>query len=89
MFTLAYRSIEHHFWGETLNTTVYLLNLSPCVPLDLEVPNKVWIGKDVSYDHLSMFGCKSFMHIPKDERSKLNVKTLQCIFMGYGQDKFR
>ncbi|KAF2300465.1 hypothetical protein GH714_013629 [Hevea brasiliensis] len=28
------------------------------------------------------------MHITKDERSKLNAKIRQCIFIGYGQDKF-
>ena len=28
------------------------------------------------------------MHVPKDERSKLDVKTKQCIFIGYGQDEF-
>lgn len=43
---------------------------------------------DVSYDHLRVFGCKAFVHIPKDERSKLNVKTRQCVFLGYGQDEF-
>ena len=28
------------------------------------------------------------MHVPKDERSKLDVKTKQCIFIDYGQDEF-
>ena len=28
------------------------------------------------------------MHIPKYERSKLDVKTWQCIFVGYGQNEF-
>ena len=28
------------------------------------------------------------MHIPKDERSKFDVKTRQCIFIGYGLDEF-
>lgn len=33
-------------------------------------------------------GCKAFVHIPKDERSKLDDKTRQCVFVGYGQDEF-
>ncbi|KAB5519390.1 hypothetical protein DKX38_023709 [Salix brachista] len=53
-----------------------------------DVPDRVWNGKDVSYDHLRVFGCKAFVHIPKDERSKLDVKTRQCIFLGYGLDEF-
>ncbi|KAJ0754054.1 putative RNA-directed DNA polymerase [Helianthus annuus] len=49
---------------------------------------KVWSGKDVSYDDLRVFGCKAFVHIPKDERTKLDVKTKPCIFVGYGGDEF-
>ncbi|VFQ61773.1 unnamed protein product [Cuscuta campestris] len=50
--------------------------------------DRVWSGKEVSYDHLRVFGCKDFVHVPKDERSKLDVKTRQCIFVGYGHDEF-
>lgn len=39
--------------------------------------------RDVSYDYLRVFYCKAFVHIPKDERSKLNDKVKQCIFIGY------
>ncbi|KAJ0080613.1 hypothetical protein Patl1_23435 [Pistacia atlantica] len=30
----------------------------------------------------------AFVHIPRDERSKLDMKTRQCIFIGYGLDEF-
>ena len=52
------------------------------------IPNNVWYGKDVSYDHLRVFGCKAFVHVPKDERLKLDAKTRHCIFIGYGLDEF-
>jgi len=58
------------------------------VILDSEVPNKFWFGKNVSYDHLHVFNCKAFVHIPRDERSKLDAKTRLCIFIGYGEDEF-
>ena len=35
-----------------------------------------------------MFSCKTFVHIPKDERSKLDVKAKPCIFLGYGHEEF-
>ncbi|KAF2294496.1 hypothetical protein GH714_012366 [Hevea brasiliensis] len=53
-----------------------------------EAPEKVWSRKNVSYGHLWVFGFKAFVHVPKDERSKLDVKTRQCAFIGYGQDQF-
>ena len=74
--------------GEALMTAVYLINLSPTYPLQGDVPNRVWYNKDVSYDHLKVFGCKAFVHIPQYERLELDAKTRQCIFLGYGLDEF-
>ena len=67
---------------------MHVINLTPTVSLDSEVSNKIWFGKNVNYDHLHVFGCKAFVHIPRDERSKLDAKTRQCIFIGYGKDEF-
>ncbi|RDY10271.1 hypothetical protein CR513_05239, partial [Mucuna pruriens] len=80
--------LPKHFWGEALYTAVHVINLSPTVALNTEVPDKIWFGKDVKYDHLRVFGCKAFVHVPKDERSKLDMKTRQCIFIGYGLDEY-
>ena len=76
------------FWGETLNTIVHVLNLTPCVPLGSEVPNIIWSGKDISYSLLCVFGCKAFDHVPKDERSKFDAKTKAHVFVGYDLDEF-
>jgi len=85
---LSQAQLSKSFWAEALSTVVHILNLTPCVPLDFDIPNRVWTGKDVSYDHLRVFGCKAFVHIPKDDRSKLDSKSRQCIFIGYGLDEF-
>jgi len=79
--------LPKRFWGEALITAIHVINLNPAVALDGNVPDNVWFGKNVSYDHLRVFGCKAFVHVPKDERSKLDMKTKQCIFIGYGQDE--
>ena len=42
---------------------ILLLMLSPVVTLDGDVPDRVWTGKNVSYDHLRVFGCKTFVHL--------------------------
>jgi hypothetical protein len=71
-----------------LSTAVYLINLSPSYPLQGDIPNWVFNDKEVSYEHLKVFGCKAFVHIPQDERSKLDSKTRECIFLAYGGDQF-
>ncbi|RDX90856.1 hypothetical protein CR513_27235, partial [Mucuna pruriens] len=85
---LSEARLPKHFWGEALYTVVHVINLSPVVALNTEVPNKIWFGKYVKYDHLRVFGCKAFVHVPKDERSKLVMKTRQCIFIGYSLDEY-
>jgi len=54
---------------------MHVLNLTPCIPLEFDVPNIVWTSKDVSYDYLRVFGYEAFVYISKDERFKLDVKT--------------
>ena len=85
---LSHAKLPKSFWGEGMRTTIDLINLSPLVPLNGDVPERVWKGKDVSYDHLRVFGCRAFVYIPKDERSKLDGKAKPCIFVGYGHEDF-
>nr|KYP61730.1 Retrovirus-related Pol polyprotein from transposon TNT 1-94 [Cajanus cajan] len=80
--------LPKQFWGETWYMVVHVINLSLAIALNSEVPNKIWFGKNVKYDYLRVFSCKAFVLVPKDERSKLDTKTRQCIFIGYGEDEF-
>jgi hypothetical protein len=72
---LSEAKLPQSFWVEALSTATHVINLSPVYALQGDVPDRVWYKKDVSYDHLRVFGCKAFVHVPKDERSKLEAKT--------------
>ncbi|GKV04185.1 hypothetical protein SLEP1_g16379 [Rubroshorea leprosula] len=85
---LKMATLPKPFWGEAVNTVVYLINRSPSVPLNFQIPEKAWTEKDVGYSHLRVFGCKAFMHVPKEQRSKLDDKAIPCIFVGYGDEEF-
>jgi transposase InsO family protein len=85
---LKMAGLHKSFWGEATLTACYLINRSPSVPLDFDIPERVWSGRDVSYSHLKVFGCKAFAHVPKENRLKLDDKTLPCIFLGYGNEEF-
>jgi hypothetical protein len=85
---LSHAKLPKHPWGKAMRTAVDLINLSPSIPLDGDIPQRVWIGKDVSFKHLKMFGCRAFVHIPRDERSKLVSKVKKCIFTGYRHEEF-
>ena len=37
-------------------------------------------------NNLKVFGCRAYVHIPKDERSKLDDKVKEYIYLGYGYE---
>ena len=39
---LKLAKLPKSFWGEAVNTAVYLINRSPSVPLDFDIPQRVW-----------------------------------------------
>ena len=76
------------FWGDAVNTVVYLINRGPSSTLDVGISEEAWIGKQVKYSFLITFGCEAFFHIYKDDRTKLEAKSKKCTFIGYGIDDF-
>jgi len=71
------------FWADAVNTTVYLINRGPSLPLNYEILEEAWTYKEVNLNHLCTFGCISYVHIELDRRSKLDLKSKRCIFIGY------
>ena len=37
---------------------------------------------------MKIFGCEAFVHIPKEKRTKLDNKSMKCIFLGYVDGEF-
>jgi hypothetical protein len=66
-----------------VGTTCYLVNGSPSSALDEKSPQEVWTGKKPSLTHLKVFGYDAYVHVPKENGSKLDKKDEKCIFIGY------
>jgi hypothetical protein len=75
--------LGQEFWAKAVGTTCYLVNRSPSSTLADKTPHEVWSGKKPSLQHLRVFGCDSYVHVPKENRSKLDKKLEKCIFIGY------
>ena len=59
------------FWADVVNTIVYLINRRPSSTLDGGIPQEAWTGKQVKYSFLRTFGYEAFVHIDKENRTKL------------------
>ena len=77
-----------HFWADAVHTAVYLINRGPSTPLDGGIPEEAWTGKKVNYSFLKTFGCEAFVHVDKENRTKLDAKSQKCTFIGYGIDEY-
>ena len=80
---LSGADLEQEFWAEEVGTACYLVNRSPSSTLVEKNLPEVWIGKKSSLEHLKVFGCDAYVHLPKENRSKLDKNTEKCIFIGY------
>ena len=75
--------LGQEFWEEVAETTCYLVNISPSAVLEDKTPQEVWTIKKPSLSHLRVFGCDSYVHVPKEKRTMLDSKSKKCIFIGY------
>jgi hypothetical protein len=66
-----------------MGTTCYLVNRSPSSELDDKTPQEVWTSKKTSLTNLKVFGCEACVHVPKENRSKIDKKVEKCIFSKY------
>jgi hypothetical protein len=77
------KNLLNAFWAKSINTIVYLKNRSPTRCLDNVTPFEALYGSKPAVHNLKVFGCKSFSHIPNENRKKLDAKSIKCIFIGY------
>jgi hypothetical protein len=76
------------FWEDVVDIVIYLINRGPSISLDGIILEEEWTGKKVNYSFLKTFGCEAFVHIDKENRTKLESKSKKCTFIGYGVNDF-
>ena len=64
----------------------YLIGRTPKIALDGKVAEEVWTGNEVDYSGLRVFGCPTYVHKPSEEQRKLDLKSRQFVFLGYGKE---
>jgi hypothetical protein len=48
-------------------------------------PGEAFSGKKPTVEHLRIFGCHVYIHVPKDKRKKLEPSGKRGIFVGYSE----
>jgi IS30 family transposase len=81
-------NVPQHFWGEAVLSATHLINRTPSRILNFKTPlstlqNLFPTSKIFSFIPLKIFGCSTFVHNLNPHRSKLDPKSIKCIFLGY------
>ena len=81
---LSDSKLPKKFWAEALSTALYVQNQSPITAVKAMTPYEIWKGYKPNVNHLCIFGCSAYAHIPKNERPKMDPKAKKSIFFGNG-----
>ena len=86
VYMLQHSGPSDGFWADALRTTIHIINMSPSRHLGLQIPQQLWTGSKPNYAKLRIFRCEAYALIPKDDRRKLEPRSRNCVFLGYGPD---
>lgn len=79
-------NVPNRHWDDAVTTSVHLLNRMPSKVLNFQTPLQV-LSNYVSLPSVLLipprvFGCVTFVHLHKNQRSKLDPCAVRCIFCG-------
>ena len=78
--------VPQHFWGDTILTAYYLINLMPSSVLGDQVPHSLLFpNQPLSCLPPRVLECTCFVHILTPGQDKLSAKAMKCIFLGYSR----
>jgi transposase InsO family protein len=67
------------FWVEAVGIACYLVNGSSSLALDDKTPHKVWNENRPSLQHIRVFGCDAYVHVPRENRSNMDKKKMKRV----------
>lgn len=75
--------IPASFWDELVLTANYILNRCSTRALKESTPHEHLLGRKPNLSYFRVVGCVAYVHIAKELRTKLGVKALKTVFLGY------
>ena len=49
-------------------------------------PQEAWSGLKPSVEHFHVFGCLAYVHVPQENRRKLNDRSICCVLLGVSEE---
>ena len=81
---LTHAGLSYAYWAEAVASAAYLRNRMVTTALKSdETPYQRWYGKKPNLQHIRVFGCMVYSHVPEGKRKKLDNRAQKLRFIGY------
>jgi hypothetical protein len=71
------------FRAQAVSNAVYIRNRCPTSAVHGKTQKEAWYGRKPSVAHIRVFRCIAYAKIPVASRTKLEAKSVKCLFLGY------
>jgi transposase InsO family protein len=73
------------YWGYAVRCAAYVRNRCMTQRNNTMSPLEILKKVESNWKDFRIFGCICYAHVPKEKRSKLDVRAEKCIFLGYSE----
>lgn len=80
------RKVPKTFWSEAAKWCGYIQNRCPTAAVEDKIPKEAWSNEKPVVDYFRVFGCVAHVHIPDQNRSKLDDKSRRCVLLGVSDE---
>jgi hypothetical protein len=71
--------------GKETRIVVFVQKKIPHRVLGNKTPKEMFTGEKLEVNHLRIFVCPLYVHVPKGKRSKLDPSGKKGVFVGYSE----
>jgi len=76
------------YWTFAVKYAQEILNRLPTRAVsENKTPHELFLQKKPSVAHIQIFGCRVYVHVPDEKRSKLDSKAVKGFFVGLSENK--
>ena len=80
---LESKKLDGNLWAEDMHAVEYIQNRFPHSFVKGKTPFEAYFGHKPDVSNLRVFGSTAWARIPFDKRRDLQMKRIECLFIGY------
>jgi transposase InsO family protein len=80
---ISHSSLPFQYWTYAFSTAIFLINRLPSLSRGSISPWQTLFGNSPNFSFFKSFGCACFPLLRPYSKNKLNLRSKECVFLGY------